>query len=53
MIHRQDVCRKSMSSLHKVSRWSLSMYNVNKLWIIAVAVGGSLGSGERRPWGYF
>ena len=32
MTHKQQVCRKCGSSLHKVSRWStegLSMYNVN------------------------
>ena len=33
MTHKQDVCRKSGSGPHKVSKWStegLSMYNVNR-----------------------
>ena len=39
MTHKQDVCKKSGSSPHKVNRWStegLSMYNVNKLDIFRI-----------------
>ena len=47
MRHKQDVCRKSGSSLFKVSRWStegLSMYNVNIFRVCELAADSELHS---------